>query len=299
MQIPTKKLNNGFEMPVFGFGTWTMGENKDNTYNYNQKNNDKNDIAAIQAAINLGITHIDTAEAYADGHAEKLVSQALKNFERSKLFIVSKVKFDNLNYKGVKSALLASLQRLEIKSLDLYLMHRYPGSDERLKECLKAMAELKEEGLIKNIGISNFNTRHTAQAQEWSKYPIAATQVHFSLRFREPEADGLLEYCQKNDIMLIAWRPLGMGTAKRGRLEPDNVSLLTEISKKYNKTVTQIALNWLISQPNVVTLVKSTDPKHIKENLGAVGWQMEPEDIERLRKEFPDQKIISDTVPLA
>jgi diketogulonate reductase-like aldo/keto reductase len=296
MDIPTKKLKNGFEMPVFGLGTWTMGGREDNVHD--STNDDARDIAAIKTAIDLGVTHIDTAESYAGGYAEQLVAQAIKDYDRSKLFLVSKVKFDGLTYQGVKTALAGSLKRLGTTYLDLYLMHRYPGSDQSLKDSLKAMAELKERGLIKNIGISNFTTKHTKQAVEWSKHPIVATQVHYSLRFREPEADGLLDFCQKNDIILIAWRPLGMGSARRGRTEPEQEPIILELAKKYSKTPAQIALNWLTLQPNIVTLTKTTNVEHLKENLGFIGWHMEPEDAERLRKEFPDQQNISDVVPL-
>jgi len=99
--------------------------------------------------------------------------------------------------------------------------------------------------------------------------------------------------------MLIAWRPLGMGDARRGKSEADKEPLVANLAKKYHKTPAQIALNWLLSQTNVVTLFKSSEPEHIKNNLGAVGWEMEKADIEKLRSEFPGQQFISDTVPLA
>jgi len=284
-------------MPVFGLGTWTMGGREDNIHDPN--NDDQRDISIIQKAIDLGITHIDTAEAYAGGYAEQLVCRAIKNYGRSKLFLVSKVKLDNLNYSGLKQALSSSLKRLGTDCLDLYLMHRYPGSDQKLKDCLKAMAEAKEQGLIKNIGISNFNLEHTRQAYEWSKHPIVATQVHYSLKFREPEVTGVVGFCKKNDIMVIAWRPLGMGAARRGRTDAQDAPLVAYMAKKYGKTPAQIALNWLTSQPNVVTLIKTTNVDHLQEGIGAVDWEMEKEDIEKLRKEFPGQQFISDTVPLA
>jgi diketogulonate reductase-like aldo/keto reductase len=291
MQIPTKKLNSGFEMPLFGLGTYQMGE----------AGQDQTEVATIKEAIVLGITHIDSAEAYAEGHAEELVGQAIEKYDRKKLFLVSKVREYNLNYTGVKQALLESLKRMKTSYLDLYLMHRYPGSDQKLKESLKAMTELKEQGLIKNIGISNFNTKHTAQAQEWSKYPIVATQVHYNLQFREAVKNGLLEYCQNNDMLLIAWRPVNKGktTKSNTNLTASGISLLDEMCVKYKKTPAQIAINWLIAQPNVVTLTKTSAIEHLKENLGSIGWEMEKDDVEKLRNEFPDQKFISDSVPLA
>jgi diketogulonate reductase-like aldo/keto reductase len=117
--------------------------------------------------------------------------------------------------------------------------------------------------------------------------------VHYNLEFREPERAGLLEYCQSNDIMLVAYRPI-----QRGLFGSNTPMLLEEMAKKYKKTPTQIALQWLLSQKNVVTISKTSHLEHLEENLGAIGWILEEEDIERLRKDYPGQKDVSDSVPL-
>src|SRR3989338_10195833 len=106
MKIPVKKLKNGFEIPTFGIGTWMTGGAKVRDLN----NDDKGDISAIQTAIQMGITHIDTAENYAEGHAETIVGEAIKNFNRSSLFVVSKVGKTHLRYDDVISSALASLK---------------------------------------------------------------------------------------------------------------------------------------------------------------------------------------------
>lgn len=288
MLIPTKKLKNGFEMPIFGFGTWQMGGRT----TYDPSNDDPADILAIQTAIESGITHIDTAEVYADGHAEMLVGKAIKKFDRKKLFIVSKVHGDHLAYSDIISAAKRSLQRLGTEYLDLYLIHR-PNPQIPIKESMKAMDLLMEEGLIKNIGLSNFNAERFEEAQSFTKNKIVANQVHYNLIFREVEKKGVVEYCQEKDVMLIAWRPV-----QKGLLAQGNVRILDEMAEKYNKTPAQIAINWLISQPNVVTLAKMRDLAHIKENLGAIGWNLDKKDIEILRERFPGQKTVSDAVPL-
>lgn len=286
MTIPLKKLPNGFSMPVYGLGTWLMGGKEQR----NPKNNDAADIQAIQTAVDLGITHIDTAEVYANGYAEELVGKAIKPYDREKLFIVSKVYTHHFTYDGVIQACKASLQRLQTSYLDLYLFHRYPTAS--FKESMKAMDTLVEEGLVKNIGVSNFTREHMEQAQGYTKNKIVATQVHYNLQYREPETSGVLQYCQDNDIMLIAWRPLQKGMIL------ENSPLFTTLSQKYHKTPAQIALNWLISQKNVVTLSKTTSINHLKENLGSVGWELEKEDREKLTQEFPNKQTISDSVPL-
>jgi len=118
-------------------------------------------------------------------------------------------------------------------------------------------------------------------------------QVHYNLIYREPEASGLLDYCQQNDVILTAWRPV-----QKGILAKNDADLVNKMGGKYVKTPAQIAINWLISQKNVVSLSKMSNPEHLKENLGAVGWSLEPKDIELLKNDFPGQQSVSDRVPL-
>lgn len=288
MIIPSKKLHSGFTMPVFGLGTWQMGGRTERDHG----NDDAADIAAIKEAIERGITHIDTAEIYAEGHSEQLVAQAIKGHDRSKLFIVSKVKAAHMAYDHVITACRESLQRLETPYLDLYLLHRYNPEFE-LKKTVAALDELVAEGLVKNIGVSNFTKERLEEAQGYTKNKIVCNQVHYNVEFREPERNRLVEYCQKHDIFLVAWRPVG-----KGNILEDIPPVLQEMCEKYQKTPAQVAINWLISQDHVLTLSKTRDDKHLRENLGALGWEMEKKDIEKIRSDYPNQQDISDTVPL-
>lgn len=275
-------------MPVFGLGTWMMGGD----YHYDPNNDDEADIRTIRAAIEMGITHIDTAERYAEGHAEKLVGEAIKGYDRTRLFIVSKVSPEHLGHDDVIASAKRSLERLQTEYLDLYLVH-IPNPNIPIDETTGAMDELVGEGLVKNIGVSNFTIERLEEAQSHTSNRIVANQLHLNLIFREPERKGLLEYCQKNDVMFVAWRPMQKGVlARRG------IEILDEMCEKYGKTPAQMTINWLISQPNVVTLSKMRNIEHIKENLGATGWQIDKEDIEKLRRDFPDQQNVSDAVPL-
>ncbi len=288
MKIPTKQLDNGFEMPVYGLGTWQMGGKKERDLTHD----DSADITAIQASLQSGITHIDTAEVYAGGHTEELVGYAIRDFDRSKLFLVSKISPTHLAYNDVLKALEASLQRLHTDYLDGYLIHS-PNLEIPIQETMRAMDTLVEQGRIKHIGLSNFTVEEIKEAQSCTTNKIVMVQTHYNLLFREPERKGVIRYCQENDIFISAWRPL-----QKGILSQMSNILMQEMCSKYHKTPTQIALNWLISQKNVVTLSKTSSPEHIKENLGAVGWEMEKEDVERLSKDFPGQQDISDAVPL-
>jgi len=275
-------------MPVYGIGTWMMGGHRE----ADENNDDEADIAGIRAAIEAGVTHIDTAEIYAAGHAEEIVGQAIVGYDRQELFIASKARNTSLTYDGVLKAAEGSLERLGVEYLDLYIAHQW-SQLAPVADIMRALDRLRDEGLIKNIGVSNYNTAGLQSALKSVNHPITSDQVHYNVISREPEKDGLLKFCQNNDIMLVAWRPI-----EKGNLLDNPAELLKQTAEKYQKTPAQVAINWLISQENVVTLSKTRNPKHLQENLGALGWQLEPEDIELIRRQYPKQREISDTVPL-
>lgn len=288
MTLPYKKLTNGFSIPVIGLGTWLLGGTKIR----NPNNDDAADIQGVKNAIDAGITLIDTAENYAEGQAERIVGAAIKDYDRKELFLTSKVDKSHLHYDDLMNACEKSLERLGTDYLDLYLIHA-PNDEVPLEETMRAMDTLVEKGLVKNLGVSNFKTKRFIEAQKLTKNKIVTNQVYYNLINREPETDGLLEYCQKNDVILTAYRPID-----KGSLLHDVPPIVEEIANKYSKTLAQIMLNWLISQDKVITIPKMTKPEHIKDNLGAVDWLMEKEDIEKLRKEFPNQIARPESLPL-
>ena len=261
MKIKTKKLSNGFEMPIYGLGTWQMGGKRE----HDPSNDDDADIKLIRNALDAGVTHIDTAEVYAGGYSEILVGKAIKGYDRSNIFLVSKVQEKNMSYDGILNACKQSLSRLKTNYLDLYLLHRFPSSFP-LKEAVRALDKLVKDGLVKNIGVSNFTKEHLEEAQSYTKNKIVCNQVHYNLISREPERTGLLEYCQNNDVLLSAWRPV-----EKGDILQKVPNIIKEMGKKYQKTPAQIVINWLISQPYVITLSKTRHIEHLKENLVALG----------------------------
>ena len=283
--VPWKSLKNGFAIPVLGQGTWRMGgvDTPDTA-------NDDADIAAIRRGIATGLCHIDTAEMYAGGHAEELVGIAMKGqgIRRADYFLTDKVWKTHLRYDDVLRAAEASLKRLGTDYIDLYLIHQV-NPDVPEEETIRAMNRLKREGVIRHIGVSNFSEERLKRAQAASDAPIVANQLHYNLRIREIEQCGLLDYCRSQDIMVIAWRPLrGLDLA---------LPLIVTLAEKYGKTPSQIALNWLLCQENVVTITKAANPLHLAENMGALGWVLEKEDAGRLRREYPAEAV-SDAVPL-
>jgi len=286
VKIPSKKFTDSFSLPVYGLGTWQMGGRGEA-----DTSRDSQEIAAIREAINHGVTHIDTAEVYGVGHSEELVGQAIAGFDRSKLFIATKVSAPNQGYSDLKASCYASLKRLGVGYVDLYLLHRYPSKGLPIADTMKAMDELVEEGKVKNIGVCNFTVPMLEEAKKHTKNSIVCNQVHYNLACREIVDKGILSYCVNNNIAVVAWGPLEKGMlAKEG--------LLRRIADKYQKTPFQIALNWLTSQDGVVTIPKTSQVKHLEENLGAIGWALDESDMKDLTDNFPDQYLVSERVPL-
>ena len=252
---------------------------------------DDREVIAIRAAIDAGVTHLDTAESYGKGHAEELLARAIEGYDRSKLIIATKVSAWNQTYDGLRRSADASLERLNTDYIDLYLLHRYPEPGTPIAETMRAMDHLVEQGIIKNIGVCNMSVNRFAETQKHTANKLVCNQLHYNVKFREVEQKGILKFCQDNDVLLSAWRPLQKG-------ELSDAIILVELAKKYEKTPNQIAINWLISQQNVITIPKTSNLDHLDENLGAIGWTMDAVDVERIRTEFPDQQSVSDAVPL-
>lgn len=281
-EIPTRCVNN-FCLPVLGLGTYQMGGGLVR----NPANDDTRDVAGIRAAIGVGVTHIDTAEKYAAGHCERLVAKAIAGTDRSKLFITSKVYWNHLRHDDVIAACQASLDRLGIKQLDLYLIHG-PNPEAPLSETMRAMDWLVENGLTRFIGVSNFDVPLLQEAARHTKYGIVNNQIHYSLIARAYEENGTLEYCRTNGILVTAFRPVG----KYGELSRSGIRLLDELAARYHKTPAQVAINWVINKPNVVALVKTSNPLHLAEDLGVLGWSLNAGDVSELDKNFP----VGDTI---
>ena len=286
MKIPAKRLSNGFELPVYGLGLWQMGGRAEA-----DTSRDSLEVDAIQACIDAGITHFDTAESYAAGHAEELLGLAILDFNREDLCIASKVSPWNQGFDDLRRSFDASLKRLKLDYLDLYLLHRFPAIGVPLEETMRAMDNLVAAGLVKEIGACNLSTSRFDHLQALTSNKLVCNQVHYNVKVREAERRGVLQHCQQQDILLVAWRPLQKGTL-------DAAPILLELAAKYGKTPVQVALNWLISQDHVVTIAKTSSLEHLKENLGSIDWSLSESDIERIRQEFPEQKSASDAVPL-
>jgi diketogulonate reductase-like aldo/keto reductase len=278
-----KEIANGFSLPELGIGTAHIGGHIDPDYS-----KDDDSILFFKKALLEGYTHIDTSEFYGNGHTEELIGTAIKGFERKELIISTKVYKNHLKKQDLLNSARQSLSRLGISYIDLYSIHA-PNADVPLEESFEALDELVAGGLVKNIGVSNFSPALLEKAQSLTQNKIVTNQIEYNLVTREKShfheltnmESEIVPYCQENDILLVAAVPLARGAV----LEQN--ALMDMLSKKYKKTYAQIALNWLISQKNIVTIVKAGSESHMKENLGAVGWYMEADDVETLKTSYP------------
>lgn len=270
-----KELAKGVKIPVLGLGTWGIGG-----WKTPDPSRDDEDITSLRAGIELGMTHIDTAEFYAGGHCEEVVGEAIKPYDREELFITTKVWHTHLRYDDVIKAIKGSLRRLGLDYVDLYLVH-WPNPAVPLRETMRAMEHCAEEGYARFIGVSNFDRSLLEEAQSYLKdHRIVADQVEYSLLEQGPR-ETLLPYWQREGVMLIAYTPLA-----KGRLAMPGSPVLDGMAYRYGKTPGQVALNWLISQDRVVAIPKASKIEHLKENVGAVGWRLSPEDWRRLGEAY-------------
>jgi diketogulonate reductase-like aldo/keto reductase len=277
--MEVKKLITGEEIPVLGLGTWRMGGSL-----YPDNSQDSQVVELIQTAIQLGYTHIDTAEVYADGHTEELVGRALKGFPRESLFITTKIWHTNLSYPAVLRSLEGSLKRLDSDYVDLCLIHN-PDPDTPMRETFDALNQLAASGKVRHLGVSNFNLQQMQEAQAFSNSPIVTNQVPYNLYNPAYRKNGVLKYCQEQGVLLTAYSPFDRGAVLN---DPE----VMRIAAAHGKTPAQVALTWLVRQPGVITIPMSGSGSHLKSNLEALEIQFSQQEIDTLDNlEMPEEAL--------
>ncbi|HEY3313472.1 MAG TPA: aldo/keto reductase [Anaerolineales bacterium] len=265
------EIIHGLKIPKIGFGTWGIG-GRDSA----EPANDPAWLAALRSALELGYTHFDTAEYYAAGHAEELLGQAVREgrVAREELFITTKVSPEHLTYSNVLRCCENSLRRLKMDHVDLYLIH-WPMQGMDLPESFRALNQLVREGRVKHVGVSNFNLKLLKQAQALCDTALLTNQVPYSLPERAYVENGVLAYCQANNILVTAYSPV-----KRRNIS-SNPAVLA-IARSRSVTPQQVALAWLAMQARVITIPKSASREHQAENIAAADLVLTSSEMEQL-----------------
>ena len=275
------ELNNGKIIPSIGFGTWKL------------KNNEET-VEIIKEAIKCGYRHIDTAFAYGN---EETIGKGIKesNIDRKDLFITGKLWNDDRGYENIINACKRTIKNLNCEYLDLYLIH-WPASKavhddwiEINKETWQALEYLYEQGLVKAIGVCNFKINQLEELIKTAKIKPMVNQIEFHIGVYNKD---ILDYCNRNNIIVEAWSPLGSGKLFK-------VEELKEMASKYNVSVAQLCIRWCL-QNNTLPLPKSKNIERIKNNLDVFNFEITNEDMEYLNnfRKVGSSGLDSETITL-
>jgi diketogulonate reductase-like aldo/keto reductase len=262
----------GIELPAIGQGTWNMPQSGAGR---------KEAVRALRRGIELGMTHLDTAEMYDAGAVEELLGEAIGGIGRERLFIASKVLPENATYAGTLEAARRSIARLGCDYLDLYLLH-WPGSHP-LEETMRGLEDLVEQGTVRFVGVSNFDTGEMLEAASYLRnVPLACNQVLYHLTERGIE-HRLIEAARERNIAIVAYTPFGRGAFLR---EPSQLQALAAIAKKHGATPRQVALAFLTREPNLFAIPKAASVAHVQENAKAASLTLDQEDLATIDRAF-------------
>ncbi len=248
--VPIKKLEDGNEIPMLGLGTW-------------QQTDESKCINTIKEALKIGYRHIDTADVYGN---HKYIAKGIKDFDRSKLFITTKLWIELLDPKKVESICDRYLMELDTDYIDLFLIH-WPNRGSPLLDVTYEMTKLKEKGKVKSVGVSNYTIHHLQDLID-QKLHVAVNQVEYHPFLNQ---EDLLKFCEKNAIAVTAYCPLARGII----LKDPNI---LNMAKKYRKSPSQISLRWLI-QKDIIVIPKASSHEHLKENFEIFDFEISQEDM--------------------
>jgi myo-inositol catabolism protein IolS len=279
-----------------GLGTWGMSGA------FWGAADDAESIRVIHRALELGVTLIDTAEAYGRGHSEEVLGTALAG-RRNKAVIATKVAPNHLDPRELEGALEGSMKRLQTDVVDIYFVH-WPNPKFPIGPTMEVLERLRVQGRIRAVGVSNFGTAQMDQARAHGT--IDVLQPPYNMLWREVEA-ALLPYCREHNIGIMPYSGLAQGlltgTLSRGTVfaegderrttvlfQPgiyerslDAVDGLRPIAAKYGKTIAQLAVQWLTSRPGVSSpLLGARTVREMEENAASVGWTIAPEDVDSI-----------------
>jgi aryl-alcohol dehydrogenase-like predicted oxidoreductase len=305
----TVELGRGLQIEPLGVGTWAWGTKR--LWGYGGDYSEDDVVAAFHESLKRGVRLFDTAEIYGSGASERIIGSLIDEGDRSEPSPLIATKFAPLPYRFsprfLLKALDGSLKRLRIETIALYQIH-FPYSLLKIEGLMDALAEAVKEGKVRHVGVSNYSAAQMRRAHERlarHDVPLASNQVHYSLLNRVPETNGVLDACRDLDVTLITYSPLAQGLLT-GKYAPgarpaglvrrlnrsfDEANLrkigplleaLHHISEAYEKTSSQVALNWLVTQRDVLAIPGAKNERQARENAGALGWALAPEEVGEL-----------------
>ncbi len=258
--------NSGIAVAVVGQGTWEM-----------ERGDRRETIRAIRRGLDLGMTHVDTAEMYGAGEVERIVGEAIAG-RRAEVFLASKVVPDRASYKGTLRACEATVKRLRTDYVDLYLLHW--AGEHPLAETIRAFEQLVSDGKIRVYGVSNFDAGAVGEAVSLAgPGRIACNQVLYHLRERGIEHD-VIPTCEKHGVAVVGYSPFGSGRFPSRHSKGGKV--LAEIAAFHQATARQVALAFLISRPGLFVIPKAGQVPHVEENAAAADLVLSAEDLRHL-----------------
>ncbi|WP_224242138.1 aldo/keto reductase [Hyalangium gracile] len=260
------------EVPVIGQGTWQM-ENDDRA----------GAIRALQVGLELGMTHVDTAELYGRGRVEESIVAEVIAGRRDEVFLVSKVMPSHATYEGTLKACESSLRRLRTDRLDCYLLH-WPGSHP-LEDTIRAFEKLVKDGKVRSWGVSNFGVPELEEAVQLAgPGRIACNQVLYHLEERTIERN-VLPWCERANIAVVGYSPFGNGSFPTP--ESPGGRVLASIAKAHGVSPYQVALRFLIRRPSLFAIPKASREVHARDNAAAASLHLSAEELARIDAAFP------------
>ena len=248
---------NGANIPAIGLGTWPMSGQEC--------------IGAVQAALDAGYRHVDTAAMYKN-EAEVGEGIARHSLPRNEIFVTTKVWYEQIGDGDLQRSAEASLQKLKMDDVDLLLIH-WPNSSIPLAESIGALCDARRRGLARNIGVSNFPSAMLAEAVSLADEPLCANQVEYHPFLNQ---DAVLTACRRHGMAMTSYAPI----ARAGALL--NEAVIRDIAREKGRNEAQIVLRWHIQQDQVVAIPKSSDPARIRSNLDLEGFELSDDEMARI-----------------
>ncbi len=295
-------------VPALGIGTWQWGDNL--FWSYGKDYGSDQVRSAFEAAVEAGITFFDTAEVYGLGESERLIGKFMRDSDRP---IQVATKYFPLPWRfgaqAVADTLTASLERLQLESVPLYQVHAPLDFLMGQRTLMNALADEVEKGRIGAIGISNYSAEQMRKAHSYLAargIPLAVNQVRYSLLTRQIETNGILDTARELGVTILAYSPLAQGLLT-GKYTPESapkpegarrldprfspkglekiaplINALKQMGETHQRTPAQVALNWLIAQGNVIPIPGAKNADQARQNAGALGWSLSPEEVAQL-----------------